>query len=71
MNVNVQRSTYSGITKILYISTEGLVNLSSADSIVLQWSNAGNSMFDISSASSDEVGKMKALNTNRYDELYF
>ncbi|CAO4366005.1 unnamed protein product [Caenorhabditis nigoni] len=70
VNINVQKSTYSGITKILYISTEGLINLTSSDSIVLQWSNAGSSMFDIDNVGV-ENGKMKALNTNRYEELYF
>ena len=71
VNINVQKSTYSGITKTLYISTVGLIDLTSSDSIVLQWSNAGSSVFDISSAVGPDAGKMKALNTNRYDELYF
>ncbi|EGT52649.1 hypothetical protein CAEBREN_12391 [Caenorhabditis brenneri] len=68
VNINVQKSTYSGVTKTLYISTPGLIDLTSADSIVIQWSNAGSSMFEMNVA---DPGKMKALNTNRYEELYF
>ncbi|EGT43318.1 hypothetical protein CAEBREN_29741 [Caenorhabditis brenneri] len=39
VNVNVQSSTYSGITKTLYISTQFLIDLTSADVITLSWSN--------------------------------
>lgn len=39
VNVNVQSSTYSGITKTLYISTVGLIDLTSSEVITLQWSN--------------------------------
>ncbi|ULT85754.1 hypothetical protein L5515_005679 [Caenorhabditis briggsae] len=39
VNINVQSSTYSGITKILYISTKNLIDLTSSDVISLVWSN--------------------------------
>uniref|UniRef100_A0A8R1HPV8 P-type domain-containing protein n=1 Tax=Caenorhabditis japonica TaxID=281687 RepID=A0A8R1HPV8_CAEJA len=60
VNINVQKSTYSGITKTLYISTPGLIDLTYADSIALRWNNAG-------SAPGADGAKLKALESNRYD----
>ncbi|CAB3404386.1 unnamed protein product [Caenorhabditis bovis] len=39
VNINVQTSSYSAITKRLYISTKGLINLNVGDQLILEWTN--------------------------------
>lgn len=56
VNVNVQKTTYSAISKRLYISTSYLIDLTSSDTITFTWDNLSN--FDAKSA---------ALRSNRFE----
>ncbi|CAD6197216.1 unnamed protein product [Caenorhabditis auriculariae] len=59
VNINVQTSSYSPITKRLYISTKGLIDLSKGD-VVLEWNSSSSSTLEFSP-------KMVALESNRYE----